>query len=110
MLLRADVLVAIVGDRYGTVVDDRSCTEYEFDTATDLGLTRLVFLVDSHTSFLPPADQSAVDRGRQVRFRSRLLTAGITLTWVTSPAELELSLYQALMELVLHVRCGCRLR
>jgi hypothetical protein len=99
MLRRSDVLVAIVGDRYGSNFDGRSCMEYEFDTATTLGLARLVFLIEDSSAYLRPVHQSPEDMDRQNRFRARLLAAGITLARVTSPTKLELMLYQALVEL-----------
>jgi tetratricopeptide (TPR) repeat protein len=104
MVMGADVYVGIIGLRYGTQVSDRqdlSYTELEFDAATEAGLPRLVFLLDEHTSLVRAArrifDRSNADR--QDAFRRRLLEAGLTVTTVASPADLETRLYQALVEL-----------
>src|SRR5215472_8016122 len=59
-----DVYVAAVGWRYGSRVPDRedgiSYTELEFETASEAGLPRLVFLLDDGV-FMPPR---LVDRDR----------------------------------------------
>src|SRR5262245_18085641 len=58
MVAGADIYVAIVGLRYGSVVDARphqSYTELEFETATSLGLPRLIFVVRADGQ-LPPDD------------------------------------------------------
>jgi hypothetical protein len=102
MIAIADIYVGIIGVRYGAKPrgrPDRSHTELEFETATALGLTRLVFLVHEDAPSLPRSRQSADHRGRQNAFRGRLEDAGVTVAWVRSPAELELKLYQALAEL-----------
>jgi hypothetical protein len=90
-----DVYVGIIGHRYGSPVPEdpeRSYTELEFDTAMALKLPRLIFFVDPK----PPGD---IDDLRQQRFRRRLREAGVTTTTVTSPDQLELRLYQSLVEM-----------
>ena len=102
MVATADVYVGIVGHRYGARVRGRpelSYTELEFETATALGLPRLVFLLRDDVWSLPPARQALGDDALQVAFRRRLLEAGVTIAWVASPAELEVGLVQALIEL-----------
>jgi len=102
MVARADVYVGIIGLRYGIPArgrPDLSYTELEFETATTWGLPRLVFLIREDTGALAPPDQSEEHAARQAAFRQRLLDAGVTIAWVATPADLEIGLYQALVEL-----------
>lgn len=102
MVAQADVYVGIIGLRHGSPVRDRpgvSYTELEFEAATRRGLPRLVFLVKEDSRALPPTEQSEEERARQDAFRRRLRESGMTIATVASPAELELRLYQALVEL-----------
>jgi hypothetical protein len=99
MVASADVYVGIIGLRYGSMVPGRanqSFTELEFETATFLRLPRLIFMIGADGQ-LPPADQSVEHRMRQGAFRRRL--RDLTFAAVASPAELEIGVYQALMEL-----------
>jgi tetratricopeptide (TPR) repeat protein len=99
---RADVFVGIIGMRYGSPVRDRpelSYTELEFEAAMAAGIPRLLLLVKEDAVGLPAADQAAEHRGRQEAFRRRLQDAGVTIAWVSTPAETELRLFQALVEL-----------
>jgi multiple sugar transport system substrate-binding protein len=98
----ADVYVAIVGLRYGEPVrnqPDLSYTELEFDTATECGLPRLVFLARDGATALPPASQSTEHRARQEAFRRRLQESGVMTASFDTPDELQMLLYQALREL-----------
>jgi hypothetical protein len=99
---RADVFVGVIGMRYGSTVRDRpdlSYTELEFEAATAAGIPRLILLVKEGAGGLPVVEQLADHRGRQDAFRRRLQEAGVTTVWVSPPAETELRLYEALVEL-----------
>ena len=100
-----DVYVGLIGLRYGSPVRDRpevSYTELEFDTATEAGLPRLVFVLDEDAALRIPLarvfDQEPDRQERQRAFRARLREAGLTVAKVASPEQLELMLYQALLE------------
>ena len=101
---QASVYVGIIGFRYGSAVRDdpaRSYTELEFDTAAEVGLPRLVFLLDGKAVLPLPRDQLAdpVHEERQRAFRERVRDAGITVQPVDSPDRLETLLFQALADL-----------
>lgn len=100
---RCDVYVGIIGFRYGSPVRNRpelSYTELEFETATELGKERLIFLLDERRTvgtralFFDPLYE------RQERFRARLLASDIIVERVASPADLEHRLYRALTDLL----------
>jgi tetratricopeptide (TPR) repeat protein len=103
MVARADIYVGIIGFRYGSPVQDRpelSYVELELEAAREHGLPRLVFLLDEDAVLLPA--RAIVDWGnadRQRRFRERLEREPLIAVTVTSVADLEARLYQALIEL-----------
>ena len=99
----SDVYVLIAGFRYGTPVRDqpeKSYTEAEFDTATEQGLPRLVFLLSPETSGHADLFIDQQFGARQEEFRQRLQNhEGLTITMVKSPGELEAALLHALGDL-----------
>ena len=101
---QADVYVGIIGFRYGSPVRDEpdlSYTELEFAAAGELGLPRLVFVLDEKAVLpLPKAFLADPVYGeRQRAFRQRVQEAGIMVTPVDSPDRLEILLFQALTDL-----------
>jgi hypothetical protein len=73
-----------------------SYTELEFETATERGLPRLIFLLSDETQG-PKELYVDLDYGRRQKdFRERLREAGLMIAMVTNPQELRLSLFEAL--------------
>ena len=98
----ADVYVLIAGFRYGSPVRDRpevSYTELEFEAATEAGVPRLVFLLDEEAEGPAAMFRDPEFGSQQEQFRARLVDSGVTATTVTSVADLERAVYQALTEL-----------
>ena len=102
MVAQSDVYVGVIGLRYGSPVGDRSdvsYTELEFEAAGERGQPRLIFLIREDSGHLPRKRQPAAHRARQDAFRRRLRSSGLVSVRVGSPPELELAIYQALVEL-----------
>jgi hypothetical protein len=95
----ADIYVLIAGFRYGSRVPDRpklSYTELEHQTASGLGIPRLVFQLGEDGTY--PGAMTLGYCDRQRAFRQRLGDSGVTRATVCSPGELETALLQALLE------------
>ena len=101
-----DIYVGLIGLRYGSPVRDRpevSYTELEFDTATEAGLPRLVFLLDEDAAVpIPPGrlvDGDPALQARQRDFRARVLDSGVMAGKFASPEQLELLVGHALHDI-----------
>jgi Domain of unknown function (DUF4062) len=89
-----DVYVGVLGTRYGSPVRDKpevSYTELEFDTATEAGKDRLVFLLDTRADSVGIPLSELIDReygDRQDAFRRKLRDSGLTTQSFANPAKL----------------------
>ena len=110
-----DVYVGVLGTRYGSPVRDKpevSYTELEFDTATEAGLDRLVFVLDTDAAEvgIPPSGLIDLEFGaRQEAFRRRVRDSGLVTESFASPAELGQLVERSLRELAAR-RAGARVR
>jgi hypothetical protein len=100
-----DVLLGIYGLRYGSPVRDQpevSYTELEFLTATDVGLPRLIFVVDADSEELglPPRALIDPDYGdRQGAFMQRVKDSGLLLQVFRNPEDLRTQVVRSLRQL-----------
>jgi tetratricopeptide (TPR) repeat protein len=100
-----DVYVGVLGTRYGSPVRDRpgvSYTELEFDTASEAGLTRLVFLLDEGAADVGIPLSALLDRefgARQDAFRRRVQDSGLVTGSFTNPDMLGRLVERALQTL-----------
>ena len=107
-----DVYVGVLGTRYGSPVRAKpevSYTELEFDTATEAGKDRLVFMLDmdSEEVNIPPA--ALIDRehgARQDAFCRRVQASGLTTRSFANPAELGQLVERSLRDLAERHRRG----
>jgi hypothetical protein len=99
------VYVGVLGTRYGSPVRDRpekSYTELEFDTATEAGRDRLVFLLDISAADVGIPVSALIDRefgGRQDEFRRRVQDSGLVTGSFANPAALGRLVERSLREL-----------
>jgi len=102
---RCDVYVGVLGTRYGSPVRDKpevSYTELEFDTATEAGLDRLVFLLDEDAADVGIPLSALIDRefgARQDAFRRRVRAGELITQSFASPAELGQLVERSLRDL-----------
>jgi tetratricopeptide (TPR) repeat protein len=99
----ADVYVGIIGFRYGTQVpgnSQQSYTQLEFQTATDLKVPRLVFLLGDDAQGPRDLFIDQENGKKQEAFRARLENeSGLVIQKIKTPDLLTTKLLQALKEL-----------
>jgi hypothetical protein len=89
-----DVYVGVLGTRYGSPVRDQpevSYTELEFNTATNAGLERLMFLLDTDADNVGIPPSRLIDYefgGRQAAFRRRVQESGLVIQSFENPSDL----------------------
>jgi len=99
------VYVGLLGTCYGSPVRDRpemSYTELEFDTATEAGLDRLVFLLDTDATDvgIPPSRLIDLEFGaRQEAFRRRTQDSRLLAQLFSDPSRLGQQVERSLREL-----------
>ena len=100
-----DVYVGVLGTRYGSPVRDMpevSYTELEFDAATEAGLDRLVFVLDTDADDVGIPLSRLIDRefgARQEAFRGRVRDSGLVTGSFASPAVLGQLVERSLRDL-----------
>jgi len=100
-----DLYLGVLGTRYGSPVRDKpdvSYTELEFDTATEAGLDRLVFLLDTEADDVGIPASRLMDRefgARQDTFRRRVQDSQLVTQSFASPAALQLLVGRSLRDL-----------
>ena len=88
-----DVYVGVLGTRYGSIVRDKPevwYTELEFETATQAGLDRLVFLLDVDADNVGIPLSKLIDRefgARQDAFRRRVQDSGLSHSRSRTPTR-----------------------
>ncbi|MEO8324588.1 MAG: SUMF1/EgtB/PvdO family nonheme iron enzyme [Nitrospirota bacterium] len=99
---KCDVYVGVIGFRYGSPVRDRpevSYTELEFEAASDdPAKFRLVFLLDENATVPGWFTKDHEFGKRQETFRKRIQDAGFICAQFRDISQLELLIYQALVE------------
>ena len=102
-----DVYVGLLGTRYGSPVRGKpevSYTELEFKTATEAGLPRLVFLLDTGAAEvgIPPSRLIDLEFGAlQEAFRCRVRGSGLVTQAFADPATLGQLVERSLRELAI---------
>jgi hypothetical protein len=99
-----ELYVGVLGTRYGSPVRDEpevSYTELEFETATEAGLDRLVFLLDMDAAEVGIPPSKLIDEHwlRQDAFRRRVEDSGLVTGKFASPAVLGQMVERSLREL-----------
>jgi tetratricopeptide (TPR) repeat protein len=105
-----EVYVGVLGIRYGSPVRDApevSYTELEFDTATEAGLDRLMFFLDTNAADVGIPLSRLIDTefgARQAHFRRRVRECGLVTQVFADPATLGQLVERSLRELAEQLR------
>jgi len=93
----SDVMVLVVGHRYGAVLpgEDISITEFEFSTARKFGVPILAFILDDNYPWQPQLIDHGDVAARLKRFKERL-RSDLIVGYFTSPSDLAVRVLQAL--------------
>jgi tetratricopeptide (TPR) repeat protein len=100
-----NVYVGVLGTRYGSPVRDKpqvSYTQLEFDIASEAGLDRLMFLLDTGAPDVGIPASALIDRefgARQDAFRRQVQDSGLTTHSFANPAGLGQLVERSLREL-----------
>jgi hypothetical protein len=100
-LVESDVYIGVIGLRYGSTVPDEpdfSYTELKFKMATEVGIPRLVFLLDESAELAGRIPGDGAARSRQNRFRSHLLSAEVIVGTSRTPDDLVRAVLHGLLE------------
>jgi tetratricopeptide (TPR) repeat protein len=107
-----DVYIGVLGTRYGSPVRDKpevSYTELEFDAATEAGLPRLVFLLDTNAADVGIPPSRLIDHrfgARQEAFRQRVQDSGLVTQQFANPPTLCQLVERSLRDLAEQRRRG----
>src|SRR5262249_54786566 len=94
---RSDVIVLLLGHRYGAVLPgaNTSLTEFEYSTARQAAKPVLAFIVDPQYPWPPQLIDGGEAAERLSAFKRRLLSE-VVVGYFTSPSELAVRVVQAL--------------
>jgi len=90
----ADLIVLIIGERYGSVVENKgiSYTEHEYNLAIEKGKPVLVFISKKES-------EEQVNQASIGEFSNKLMTTQL-VTFFSSPSELEAKIIQSISQYV----------
>ncbi len=96
-VLRSDVVVLVLGHRYGAVLPgaETSLTEFEYNIARAVAKPVLAFIADPEYPWPPQLIDSGESGERLVGFKRRLLSE-LVVGYFTSPSVLTIQVVQAL--------------
>ncbi len=93
-----DLMVGIIGSRYGSHPPEErtSFTELEYETAMELGISRVMFVLDKGVARKLEGEVAQSEADRQQQFRDRVATERVVELDVASEEDFEQKLRSAL--------------